>query len=242
MLGHLKDVFPTIPMVLLSATITPNILEYIRVSLKLSPPSRIYRQPLDRPNLTYIVSPIRQAGFKDLDFLIPSGGAVGEIPKTMIFVDKIDDAVEMAKYLRSRLPKRIRNEGDLEDIIRTFSANLTTTSRSRFLANLQSGDTRICIYTECAGMGINLPDICRAVQFKIFDYIMLPELLQRLGRGRRDASRLAVAMVFVEKRQILPDDVHTLEGSTFKDLRLPVNCENRDQITDVIVRLYRNHI
>lgn len=91
MLGHLKDVFSTILMCLLPVTVTPNILEYIRISLKLSPPSRIYRQPLDRPNLTYIVSRIYKTGFKDFDFLIPSRGAVGEIPKTMIFVDKIDD-------------------------------------------------------------------------------------------------------------------------------------------------------
>lgn len=107
MLGHLKDVFSTILMVLLSATVTSNILEYIQISLKLYPPLQIYRQPLNWPNLTYIVSPIRKAGFKDLDFLIQSGGAVGKIPKKMIFVDKIDDVIEMAKHLRSRLPERI---------------------------------------------------------------------------------------------------------------------------------------
>ena len=107
MLGHLKDVFPSILTLLLSAMVTPNILEYIRVSLKLSPPSRIYRQPLDRSNLTYIVSPIRKSEFKDLDFLVPSGGAIGNISKTMIFVDSIDEAEKMAKHLQSRLPERV---------------------------------------------------------------------------------------------------------------------------------------
>lgn len=38
-LDHLKDIFPIIPMVLLSATVTLNILEYIQVSLNLSSPS-----------------------------------------------------------------------------------------------------------------------------------------------------------------------------------------------------------
>ena len=87
--GYLKEIFAPILMYLLSTTIIPNILEYIRVTLKLFPPLRIYRQPLNRPNLTYIVSPIRKTGFKDLNFLIPSRSAVGKIPKTMIFVDKI---------------------------------------------------------------------------------------------------------------------------------------------------------
>lgn len=144
MLGHLKDVFSSIPTLLLSATVILNILEYIRISLKLSPPSRIYRQPLDWPNLTYIVSPIRKPGFKDLDFLVPSGGAIGNIPKTMIFVDSIDEAEKMAKHLRSRLPERVRNnKKQAEVIIRTFSSNLSPETRTRFLADLRLSDTRI---------------------------------------------------------------------------------------------------
>lgn len=135
MLSHLKDIFLTIPIVLLSTTVISNILKYIRVSLKFSLLSQIYKQPYDCPNLTYIVSLIRKRGFKDLDFLIPSRSAIGEIPKTMIFEDKIDNAVEIAKYLQSRLFEWIQNKKDLKNIICTFSANLTTTSRSRFLAN-----------------------------------------------------------------------------------------------------------
>lgn len=80
MIGHLKDVFPAVTTLMLSATVMPNVLEYMRVSLKLPAPSRIYRQPLDRPNLTYIVAPIRKAGFEDLAFVIPSAGAVSDIP------------------------------------------------------------------------------------------------------------------------------------------------------------------
>ncbi len=67
-------------------------------------------------------------------------------------------------------------------------------------------------------MGINLLDIRRAIQFGISDYIILPKLFQRLGRGRKNASCLVVIIVFVEIQQILPDDIHTLESSTFKDL------------------------
>ncbi len=49
-------------------------------------------------------------------------------------------------------------------------------------------------------------------------------------------------MVFVETRQILPKDMHILEGSVFKNLQLPVIRENCDEIMDVIARLYRKHI
>ncbi len=164
MLGHLKDVFPSIPTILISAMVTSNILKYIRVLLKLSPPLQIYRQSLDRLNLAYIVSLIHKPGYEDLAFPVLSGGAIGKIPKTMIFVDLIDDTIKMAKYLRSRLLESIRNDGKKANvIIRTFSANLSTTSRTKFLADLRSGDTRIWICTECASMGINLSDIRYAV-------------------------------------------------------------------------------
>lgn len=240
MLGHLKDVYPTVPTLILSATVTPNIPDYIRVSLKLSPPSRIYRQPLDWPNLKYIVSPIRNPGFQDLAFLVPRIGLIANIPKTMVFVDKIDDAMKLEKFLRSKLPDRVQNGSKVFEVIRTFSSNLSASSRTKIMQDLRSGNTQICICTECAGMGINPPDIMRAVQSKIPDFIALPELLQRLGRGGRDVSRAAVAMVFVDPQQILPEDGHTLESSAFKDLRLPVNHENREQITNVIAKLYRN--
>ena len=49
-------------------------------------------------------------------------------------------------------------------------------------------------------------------------------------------------MVFVHPSQVLPDDVHILEQSTFRNLRLPVSRENREQITDVIAQLYKNKL
>ena len=91
MIGHLKDIFSNIPTLILSAIIIPNVLKYIRISLKLPPPSCIYRQPLNQPNLTYMVLSIKKPGFGDLAFAIPSNGAVRDIPKTMIFVGLIND-------------------------------------------------------------------------------------------------------------------------------------------------------
>ncbi len=71
---------------------------------------------------------------------------------------------------------------------------------------------------------------------------MLSELLQQLSRGGKDVSYLAIAMIFMETRQILHDNLHTLEGSTFKDLQLPITRENCDQTIDVIARLYCENI
>lgn len=91
-------------------------------------------------------------------------------------------------------------------------------------------------------MDINLLYISHAIQSKIFDYIMIPELFQRLRREGRDVSSIVVAMVFIETRQILPDNMYILEGSAFKDFQLLIIGEYCDQITDVIARLYHEYI
>lgn len=98
MLRRLKDVFSTIAMYILSTMVTPNILDYIKVLLKFFLLLEIYRQRLDYPNITYIVSPIRKIGFKNLDFLISSEAAIGKIPNIMIFVNKIDIIILITKY------------------------------------------------------------------------------------------------------------------------------------------------
>lgn len=100
-----------------SIIITPNIHDYIQILLKLSSPAYIYRQPLDKPNLKYMVALIWKVGFKDLVFVIPSTSTISDISKTMIFVDSIDETIEMVKYLWSRLSKRIRRIRQLEVII-----------------------------------------------------------------------------------------------------------------------------
>lgn len=178
MLKYLKNVFFTIPICLLSATVISIILKYIWVLLKISPPLQIYKQLFNCSNLTYIVSPIRKIRFKDLDFFIPSGDVIDEILKIIIFIDKIDNAIQIAKYLQSRFSECIWKKKRSNHIIHIFTANFTTTSRTKFLADLYLDETQIWIYTKCASMGINLLNICRAIKFKIFDYIILPEFLQ----------------------------------------------------------------
>ena len=234
MLGYLTDVFSKVLTLIMSTTITPNILDYIRVSLKLPPPSRIYRLPLDRLNLKYMVYLIQKLGFQELAFFVPKDGPVGLILKIMVFVNKIEDAIRLEKYLRSRLPDCVRNKKQAFVIIQAITSNLDANIRTRAKENLWYRNTQICICIECAGMGINILDIMRAVQFKIPDFISLSELLQRLGQKGRDKSHALVTLVFIHPSQVLPDDVHMLEQSAFKNLWLPVRRENCEQITNVI--------
>lgn len=83
----------------------------------------------------YIMNLIYKTGFINLDFLILSKSTISKISKTIIFVDKINNAIEIEKYLQSKVLKQIWNKKDLKDIIYIFLTNFTITSKSKFLAN-----------------------------------------------------------------------------------------------------------
>ncbi len=103
-------------------------------------------------------------------------------------------------------------------VIQSIISNRDANTRIRVMEDFRHGNARISICTECASMGINILDIMRVVQFKISDFIVLPELLQRLSLAGRDKSRAAIAMVFVHPSQVLLDNVHKLEYHAFKSL------------------------
>ena len=85
-------------------TITQNVLKYIHETLHLYTPVHLYKRILDWPNIIYMVQKVKDKGFKELDILLPSSEAAAEasvqdIPKTMIFFDKIDEGILIAEHL-----------------------------------------------------------------------------------------------------------------------------------------------
>ena len=83
-----------------SAIMTPNTLEYVRKMLNLKTPVHLYQKLLDRPNITYTIIQIPSSGIKDLNFLILQKiGSIGNIKKTMIFVNSVKKNKALAIYL-----------------------------------------------------------------------------------------------------------------------------------------------
>lgn len=173
--------FPTVPIMALSATITRNVLEYVRQSLSLRAPVFLYKRSLDRPNITYMVRKIEQKAYSDLKILVPTDGGVGDIPKTMLFVDNIDEGIAIAAYLQTLLSESMLHAG--KEIIRAFSSDLEADTKKGFMEDFALGNTRIWVCTDAAGMGVDIRDVARAIQWKIRDHVNLAVLLQRIGRA-----------------------------------------------------------
>ncbi len=158
-LGTLRHCFPKVPIMALSTTITPNVLGYIGELFHLYAPTLLYKQSLNCPNITQMVTHISKQGFGDLDYLVPK---VGIIPKTMVFMEKIEDVMALAAHLQRLLPPEDRDRGD--DLIMTFHSNMKATTRVDIMENFRNGEIRILICTDTAGMGVNIPNITRVIQ------------------------------------------------------------------------------
>lgn len=78
-------------LLVLSAKITLMVLKYIYKLLKLKPPVQFYYKLLDRPNIMYIIKEILKLKYEDLLFPITNKNRASTIPKTIYFVDNIED-------------------------------------------------------------------------------------------------------------------------------------------------------
>lgn len=102
--------------------------------------------------------PIWKPQWNKLAFLVPTG-PVGKIPKTLIYVDNIDKTANIVKFLKTKLPECIWESEYADVVIQDFSSNLEKDTCYQHMAALWTGDTRIWVCTECADMGIDIPDI-----------------------------------------------------------------------------------
>lgn len=233
--GKLRIFFPEVPVVALLATITQNVLEYFHSALKLRRPTNLYKRTLDRPNITYIVQEIRQKGLTKLNMLIPTIGGMGGIPKTMIFVNNIDSGVAIAVHLQSLLPTSIRNK---DKVVRSFSSNVEASTWDEFMRDFQSGNIRIWVCTHAAGMGIDIQDVTRVIQWKLSDHLVLATLLQRIGQAGQDASLPAVAIVFVQSKYILPENFLDDLNSIFCNHSTAIGPQNGARAAEIVKTLY----
>lgn len=125
---------------------------------------------------------MKERKYEELGTLMPDAGGVGMIPKTMIFVDNIDEAIAITVYLRKRLPARIR-ASKARTVVRSMSASLEPTTGFGFLEDCSRGNTRVWVCTDCSRMGLNFCGVACVVQWKIPEHVTFADLLQRLGRG-----------------------------------------------------------
>ena len=183
----------------LSATLPPAVHAHVVNGIRLKEPCSI-KASIQRFNIRSFVVPIKQRQTLDLNILIPDN-PLEPIPVTLLYVDNINMGIDIVEQLRNRFPEGLRKHRS--EVIRVFTGDLDAEAREVFIEDLRSGKTRIMVCTEACGLGVDLHNIVRVVQWQISELLTSSRLIQRFGRAGRDPKVQAISLLFVQKQYFL---------------------------------------
>ncbi|MDR2806337.1 MAG: RecQ family ATP-dependent DNA helicase [Dysgonamonadaceae bacterium] len=174
-IADLRDYLPEVPVLALTATATPEVIDDIQEKLQFRE-KNVFRKSFERKNIAYVIRKTEDKLFEILKILngIPGSGIL---------------------YVRSRKrTKEIAVELQKQGIdAEFFHAGLTIDEKNRKQNDWKSGRRRIMVCTNAFGMGIDKPDVRIVIHFELPN--SLEEYFQEAGRAGRDEQKAyAVAL------------------------------------------------
>jgi ATP-dependent DNA helicase RecQ len=168
LLGRLRDRYPSIPMLALTATATHRVREDILTQLRLKNPY-IHIASFNRPNLYYEVRQKHQGSYRELLQLLRAQ------PDAPVII-----------YCQSRRGVDELSERLQQDGIRAlpYHAGLTSETRTDHQARFMRDDVSVLVATVAFGMGIAKPDVRAVIHYDMPK--SLEGYYQESGRAGRD--------------------------------------------------------
>lgn len=178
-ISEIRELLPTVPVLALTATATPEVVKDIQTKLGFREDSRIFRMSFERKNLAYIVRNTKSKQEELLHILNSvSGSAI--------------------VYTRNR--KRTREVAELlvnNEITATFyHAGLNNDVKDQRQRSWLSGESRVMVATNAFGMGIDKPDVRLVIHVDLPDS---PEAyFQEAGRAGRDGQKAYAVLLYAK--------------------------------------------
>src|SRR6202165_3006751 len=205
-LCRLRKCCKGVPWLCLSATLTAGAESYVHDVCGFKEKTLRASVSIRRKNINLMVSTVTRPDFEHLHDLIPPRFIrARDIPKTLIFVDSVTEAILIARSLREKLHQYVQHNTDLvacpkfnpETVIQTYFSPNDENAKSATLRTIRNGATRICVCTDAFGLGVNIPDIVRVIQWGVSPLLNTSSLFQRIGRAARDPGYLGIAVIYV---------------------------------------------
>lgn len=178
-ISEIRELLPTVPVLALTATATPEVIKDIQTKLGFREDSRIFRMSFERKNLAYIV---RNTESKQEELL------------------HILNSVSGSAIVYTRNRKRTREVAELlvnNEITATFyHAGLNNDVKDQRQRSWLSGESRVMVATNAFGMGIDKPDVRLVIHVDLPDS---PEAyFQEAGRAGRDGQKAYAVLLYAK--------------------------------------------
>ncbi len=185
-IANIRVYFPSIPIIALTATATPEVVSDIQQKLLFRPQKRLFQTSFSRGNLAYMV-------FHEMD---KEGRMLRIIRKTggcgIVYVRNRRRTREIAELLTHNGITAAYYHGGLEPKERNMAQ-----------ARWMKGDVSVMVATNAFGMGIDKPDVRYVIHLDIPSSI--EAYFQEAGRGGRDGKKSYAVMLYNES------DLETLQ-------------------------------
>ena len=181
-ISELRDLFPKVPVLALTATATEKVVHDIQEKLEFKQPN-LMQKSFQRNNLWYVVVHEENKRKKLLEILqkIPGSG--------IVYTRSRKKTVEIAKVLR-----QYNITADY------YHAGLTNDQRTQKQEDWISDKTRIIVSTNAFGMGIDKPNVRIVVHMDLPDSI--EAYFQEAGRAGRDEEQSYAALLYNDEDRI----------------------------------------
>lgn len=177
-IAGIREFFPGVPLLALTATATPEVVKDIQVQLKFAQ-FHVLSKSFRRDNISYVVRKVNDRLGELLNILLKFRAS------SIVYVRKRSTAEEITGFLRGK--------GINADF---YHAGLTALQRERKQENWKKGVVPVIVATNAFGMGIDKPDVRIVVHYDVPDG---PEAyFQEAGRAGRDGDKAYAVLLYNE--------------------------------------------